>query len=156
MFFSDTEKISLSAVRRLVSRVGREDIWDLINVRMCDRIGTGRPKESPYRLRKYKSMIDEVMSDPVSVTMLDMNGNTLMKELNLSPGPKIGHILHALLEEVLEDPTLNKRDVLLEKARKFADMSDADLKKIGEKGKLRKNEEEDRKVKEIREKHWVK
>ena len=156
MFFSDTEKISLSAVRRLVSRVGKEDVWNLINVRMCDRIGTGRPKESPYRLRKYKSMIEEVMADPVSVTMLRVDGNILMKELKMNPGPKIGHILHALLENVLEDPTLNKKNVLLKKAEKLVKLSDETLKNIGEKGKSRKEEEEGKKVKEIREKHWVK
>src|SRR3989344_8092 len=43
MFFSDPEKITLSAVRRIITNVGREHIWDLINLRICDRIGTGRP-----------------------------------------------------------------------------------------------------------------
>src|SRR3990172_9278246 len=52
MFFSDTEKITLSAVRRLVANVGKENVWDLIDMRGCDRVGTGRPKENPYRLRK--------------------------------------------------------------------------------------------------------
>jgi putative nucleotidyltransferase with HDIG domain len=44
MFFSDTEEISLSAVRRMVRNVTPELIWDLMDVRACDRIGTGRPK----------------------------------------------------------------------------------------------------------------
>ena len=61
LFFSDTEVITLSAVRRLVRNVGPENVWDLMNVRFCDRIGMGRPKESPYRLRKYESMIEEAM-----------------------------------------------------------------------------------------------
>ena len=47
MFFSDPEQITLSAVRRMILNVGDENIWDLINLRICDRIGTGRPKESP-------------------------------------------------------------------------------------------------------------
>jgi tRNA nucleotidyltransferase (CCA-adding enzyme) len=51
MFFSDTEEITLSAVRRMVRNVTPELIWDLMSVRAADRIGTGRPKESPYRLR---------------------------------------------------------------------------------------------------------
>ena len=46
MFFSDVEKITLSAVRRLLVKVGKENIWTLMNVRNCDRIGMGRPKES--------------------------------------------------------------------------------------------------------------
>jgi hypothetical protein len=62
MFFADTENITLSAVRRMITNVGRENIWDLMDVRACDRIGTGRPKENPYRLRKYKAMIEEALT----------------------------------------------------------------------------------------------
>lgn len=74
MFFADTEQISLSAVRRIISSVGRDNIWDLMNLRGADRMGMGRPKESPYRLRKYHSMVEEAMTDPVSVGMLKING----------------------------------------------------------------------------------
>src|SRR3989344_4256724 len=78
MFFSDTEEISLSAVRRIVRNVTPELIWDLIDVRTADRIGTGRPKETPYRLRKYKSMIEEVLRDPISVRQLVIKGSDIM------------------------------------------------------------------------------
>ena len=104
MFFSDTEQISLSAVRRMIANVGKENVWDLMEVRACDRIGTGRPKESPYRLRKYHSMIEEVMRDPISVGMLKIDGKKLWMSQR-HPGPRVGWILHALLEEVLDDPT---------------------------------------------------
>ena len=50
MFFSDPDAITLSAVRRMVANVGEDLIWDLMDLRTCDRIGTGRPKEKPYRL----------------------------------------------------------------------------------------------------------
>ena len=53
MFFSDPEKITLSAVRRIIRNVGPEHVEELIHLRICDRIGTGRPKEQPFRLRKY-------------------------------------------------------------------------------------------------------
>ena len=46
MFFSDTEQVTLSAVRRIIANVGKENIWDLMNVRSCDRIGMGRPKRN--------------------------------------------------------------------------------------------------------------
>jgi putative nucleotidyltransferase with HDIG domain len=59
MFFSDPDAITLAAVRRLIARVGPENMDDLINLRVCDRIGTGRPKAHPFRLRKYMSMIEE-------------------------------------------------------------------------------------------------
>jgi len=57
MFFSDPDKITLSAVRRMIRNVGEENIWDLLNLRICDRIGSGRPKAQPFRFRKYKSTI---------------------------------------------------------------------------------------------------
>jgi poly(A) polymerase/tRNA nucleotidyltransferase (CCA-adding enzyme) len=155
MFFSDTEQITLSAVRRLISKVGKENVWDLMNVRICDRIGTGRPKENPYRLRKYKSMVEEVMRDPVSVGMLAIDGKGVMETAGIPAGPKIGHILHALLEEVLEDPTLNTREYLAQKASQLATLSETELKKIGDKGKEKKEIEDEKGLKEIRDKYHV-
>lgn len=155
MFFSDTEQITLSAVRRLISKVGKDNVWDLMNVRICDRIGTGRPKENPYRLRKYKSMVEEVMRDPVSVGMLAIDGRGVMEIAKIPAGPKIGHILHALLEEVLENPKLNTKDYLSEKAIKLAALSEKELEDIGKKGREKKEEEDERGLKEIRDKYHV-
>jgi poly(A) polymerase/tRNA nucleotidyltransferase (CCA-adding enzyme) len=155
MFFSDTEQITLSAVRRVVTKVGPENIWDLMKVRMGDRIGTGRPKESPYRLRKYQSMIEEVMRDPISVGMLAVNGEDVMRVTGLQPGPKIGYILNALLEEVLENPKQNVTENLEKMAQSLAKMSDSDLKRVGESAKEKREKKEDREIEEIRKKYWV-
>ena len=155
MFFTDTETITLSAVRRLVVNVGKENVWDLMNLRICDRIGTGRPKEEPYRLRKYQSMIEEAMRDPVTVGMLKIDGNTLIKELGIGPGPKIGFILHALLEDVLDDPTLNTEEYLKNKAKNIAELPLAELKKMAEKGKEKQALEDEKELKVIRDRHSV-
>ncbi len=155
MFFSDTEQITHSAVRRLIANVGKDKIWDLMNVRVCDRIGTGRPKENPYRLRKYKAMIEEVLEDPVSVGMLKIDGIHVMKITGIPPGPKIGHILHALLEEVLENPGLNTKELLEKKALDLAKLSDQELIALGEKGKETKEKEDQERVRTIRKRHWV-
>ena len=155
MFFSDTEKITLSSVRRLVSNVGHEIIWDLMDVRACDRIGTGRPKESPYRLRKYKAMIEEVMHDPVTVGMLNIDGSRIMEVTREKPGPRIGFMLHALLEEVLEKPELNTKEYLENTAKNLSGLSEKELKEIGQKAKDKKEELEEKAIKEIRDKYWV-
>ncbi len=155
MFFSDTEQISLSAVRRIVANVGKDRIWDLMNVRNCDRIGTGRPKENPYRLRKYKSLIEEVMSDPISVSMLKIDGKRIMEVAQTNPGPKIGHVLHALLEEVLDDPKKNTPEYLEKKSIELMNMSEKELETMGKKGKEKKDKEEEEKIKSIRKKHFV-
>lgn len=156
MFFSDTDQITLSAVRRLISNVGKENIWDLMDVRICDRIGTGRPKESPYRLRKYRSMVDEVLADPVSVSMLKIDGNKIIEVTGLKPCPEIGFILHVLLEEVLENPDVNRETYLEDRAIELSKLSKGELKKVGKKAKDKKEAVIEEKISEIRSRHWVK
>jgi len=156
MFFSDTEQITLSAVRRMVANVGKDLIWDLMNVRICDRIGTGRPKENPYRLRKYKAMVEEALRDPISVGMLKINGGKIIEVTKSEPGPKIGFILHALLEEVLEDPKLNTAEYLKKRTLELIKLSEIDLKKLGAIGKEKKAEAEEAELEKIRSKHHVK
>jgi len=155
MFFSDTEAITLSAVRRMINNVGKDHIWDLMNVRICDRIGTGRPKENPYRLRKYKSMIEEALRDPISVGMLKIDGTGIMKVLDITPGPKIGLILNALMEEVLEDPKKNTTMYLKDRALNLSKIDEKDLKKLAAIGKDKKNKAEEAELEEIRKKHGV-
>lgn len=155
MFFADPDQITHSAVRRLVSRVGKENVWDLVDLRICDRIGMGRPKEEPYRLRKYESMIEEVMRDPVSVGMLKISGDRFI-EMGYKPGPEMGWVLHALLEEVLDDPGLNNEEYLEKRSKELFDLPKKDLEKLGEAGKDKKDEVEDREIKEIQKKYKVK
>lgn len=155
MFFSDTDQITLSAVRRLVAKVGADNVWDLIDLRICDRIGMGRPKEEPYRLRKFESMIEEVMRDPINVGMLKIDGNRL-REMGEEPGPKMGWALHALLEEVLDDPTKNTSEYLETRATELLKLSDEHLRKLGEAGKSAKDEAEDTEIKKIRKDYNVK
>jgi len=156
MFFSDTEQITHSAVRRVVKNIGKDNIWDLVDLRVSDRIGNDRPKEEPYRLRKYKAMIEEVMRDPISVEMLEIDGNKIIDVTHVTPGPKIGYILHALLEEVLEDPKLNTEEYLEKRATELSKLDDFKLIGLGEKGKAQKDKREEEEIKKIRDKRWVK
>lgn len=154
MFFSDPDTVTLAAVRRLIARVGPENMDDLVNLRVCDRIGTGRPKAHPFRLRKYMSMIDEAMRDPISVSMLKIDG-TRMIEMGEKPGPRIGWVLHALLEEVLDDPAKNTAEYLENRTQEFFKLDEKVLRELGEEGKGRKAEEDAAAVKALRDKHHV-
>jgi poly(A) polymerase/tRNA nucleotidyltransferase (CCA-adding enzyme) len=156
MFFTDVEQITLSAVRRIIRNVGPELVWELMNVRICDRIGMGRPKEDPYKLRKYQSMIEEAMRQPTSVGMLKIDGETVMRVTRETPGPKIGFILHTLLEEVLENPSLNNEEYLEKRAKELSKLDMIELKKLGEKGKDKKEAVEEEELGKIRAKHRVK
>ena len=155
MFFSDPDAITLSAVRRVITRVGTENIQDLLNLRVCDRIGTGRPKSHPFRLRKYMSMVDEAMRDPISVSMLKIDGTRIMDISGEKPGPRLGWVLHALLEEVLDDPSRNTAEYLEKRAGEMLQLSEKDLCELGEGGKDRREEEEKDAVAELRKKHHV-
>ena len=156
LFFSDIEKITLSAVRRIVRGVGPENVWDLMKVRACDRIGMGRPKETPYRLRKYESMIEEAMRAPVSVGMLKIDGAKVMEVTRETPGPKLGFMLHALLEEVLDAPENNTEAFLVKRTLELAKLPIDELKKLGEAGKEKKEEAEEAELAVIRKRHGVK
>lgn len=156
MFFSDTEEISLSAVRRMIRNVGSDLIWDLINVRTADRIGTGRPKETPYRLRKYKSMIEEVLRNPISVRQLAIDGKDIMELTKTSPGPNIGFILEILLSEVLEDPKLNTREYLETRVKKLHSFRPSELALLGKEAKKKNETEDEKEIEKIRDEYKVK
>jgi tRNA nucleotidyltransferase (CCA-adding enzyme) len=154
MFFSDPDKITLSAVRRIITRVGTDHIKDLLNLRVCDRIGTGRPKEHPFRLRKYMSMVEEAMRDPISVKMLHIDGYTLMG-MGIPAGPRIGWLLHALLEEVLDDPTKNTPEYLKKMAQTLQILGDEALQALGVQGLERREAAEEREISGLRAKYHV-
>lgn len=155
MFFSDPEQITLSAVRRMIKNVGEENIWDLLNLRICDRIGTGRPKEQPFRFRKYKAMVDQALRDPISVGMLKTGGERIMDLFHMKPGPKIGWTLNALLEEILDDSTLNTEEYLDKRTSELLALPEEELKMLGESGKKKREVAEDEEIKHIMEKHHV-
>ncbi len=154
MFFSDTELITLSAVRRIIVKIGKENIWLLMNLRECDRVGTNK-KETSYRLRKYHAMIEEALRDPISVSQLKINGKFMIEELNISPGPRMGWILNALLEEVLDDPSKNTKEHLSELVKSLNMLGDPELKALGERGKEKKEELEEKEVALLHQKHGV-
>ena len=155
MFFADTEKITLAAVRRTIRRVGRDQIDNLLNLRICDRIGTGRPKEQPFRFRKYKAMVDEALRDPISVKMLNINGDKIMTITDERPGKRLGYILHALLEEVLDDPTKNNTTHLEKRTQELVALPETELAEMGQSGKEKQLEGETTELREIKKKHHV-
>lgn len=155
MFFSDPEEITLSAVRRTITRVGEDHIQDLLNLRVCDRIGTGRPKEQPFRFRKYKAMVDEALRDPISVKLLKVNGDRVMELSGEKPGRRLGYVLHALLEEALEDANKNTAEYMERRALELLALPEAELIALAEAGKAKQAEEEAAALKDIAREHKV-
>ena len=155
MFFADPDEITLSAVRRTIVRIGEDNIEQLLNLRVCDRIGTGRPKEQPFRFRKYKAMVDQALRDPISVKLLKTNGDRLMELTGEKPGRKLGWVLHALLEEALEDPSKNTVIYMEKRGVELFSLPDQELKLLAQAGKQKQADEEAAALKDIKREHKI-
>ncbi|MDP3057429.1 MAG: HD domain-containing protein [bacterium] len=128
MFFYNVDEVSEAGIRRLIKRAGKENLKDLIDLRIADRLGSGVPKAKPYKLRHLEYLIDKVSRDPISVKMLKLNGNDIIKILKIKPSPIIGAILNVLLAEVLEDPKLNTKKYLTGRVKELSKLSPDKLK----------------------------
>ncbi len=153
MFYYNPEEVGEASVRKLIKKVGLENVKDLIDLRIADRLGSGTPKAKPYKLRHLEYLIEKVSKDAVSVKMLKINGRDLMQNLKLAPGPKIGAILDVLLAEVIEDAEKNNKESLLIRAKQ---LDGEDLPKLREMAKEKIEEKKEEDDQEIKGKYWVK
>ena len=156
MFVYDPDVVTLRGVRRLLSRVGPENVDDLFRVREADRIGSGVPKAQPYRLRHLKAMVEKVKQDPISPKMLKVGGHEIMRLLPIEPGPKVGRIIAVLLEEVLGDPRRNTEKYLEGRVKELGKCSSAELIKLAERAKQSAADAQERIDKEIKSRYFVK
>ncbi|MBI2669813.1 MAG: HD domain-containing protein [Candidatus Yanofskybacteria bacterium] len=155
LFYYNVGEVTESSVRRLVANIGKENVEDLIKVREADRIGSGVPKAKPYKLRHMQFMIDKVARDPVSPKMLALKGEDVMRIAGLKQSPRVGMIIHALMNEVLDDPSKNTREYLENRAKELNALNESELIELGKMGKIKISEEEQKKVGEIKKKYYV-
>jgi tRNA nucleotidyltransferase (CCA-adding enzyme) len=109
-------------VRRWVRRVGPDLLEDLYELNRADVLGKGKDASGDLeRLAALKERVAAVLSAgaAMSVRELAIGGDDLLRELSLVPGPRIGSVLRDLLEEVIENPELNVRELLLARAREL-------------------------------------
>lgn len=153
MFYYSVGEVTEAAVRRIIKKVGLENMRDLIDLRIGDRLGSGVPKAKPYKLRHFEYLVEKVSTDPVSVKMLKLNGDIMIKEMNFKPGPKIGAILEILLAETIDDPEKNTLEYLSERAESLRNEDVDQLKSIAKKY-IKEKQQVDKQ--EIKKKYWVK
>jgi tRNA nucleotidyltransferase (CCA-adding enzyme) len=111
-----------AAVRRWLRRVGPELAPDLYALGRADILAKGLdPKDDLARLASLEAHAERLVQKGAALAAKDLaiDGNVLMQELSLPPGPEVGKLLRALLEEVVENPDLNDREKLVALARKF-------------------------------------
>lgn len=117
--FSVSEFLTDAAIRRFIRRVGEDNINDMLDVRIADRLGSGCTQAESWRLRDFKERIIEVQKHIPSVRDLKVNGVDVMQILEIKPGPLIGKILNSLFEEILDDPAKNERNYLLSRIKEL-------------------------------------
>jgi poly(A) polymerase/tRNA nucleotidyltransferase (CCA-adding enzyme) len=155
LFYYNVGEVTESSVRRLLRKVGLENIDDLIKLRMADRIGSGCPKALPYKLRHFLYVVEKVSQDPIDVRTLKVDGHRIMEILKIEPGPKIGKILNILLAEVLDDPSKNKEKYLEKKVKELGKISEEELDKLAREARVRVNEIIEKRDEMTKKKYWV-
>jgi putative nucleotidyltransferase with HDIG domain len=117
--FTVDEKITDSAVRRFIRRIGVENVRDMMDLRVGDRLGGGTQTAESWRLKLFRKRVEEQLAPaPFSINDLVIDGNDIMKELNIKPGKQIGEMLQKLFEEVDEDLSKNTKEYLLERIKR--------------------------------------
>ena len=155
MFVYDPDVVTEAGVRRLIRRVGKENVDDLLKLREADRIGSGVPKAQPYRLRYLKAMIEKVQKDPIHPKMLKIKGDAVMELLKIPPGPKVGKILSILLDEVLERPEANEVEILTKRVAELGALPEPELDRLAAHAKENAARAQERIDEEIKKKYFV-
>ena len=156
--YDPEEGITDSAIRRLIRHVGAENMNDLVLLRICDRMGMDRPKAVPYRLRHFQFRVENILREEETPTpkMLKANGEDVMKILGIPPGPKVGYVLEVLLQDVIDNPNLNTRELLEERIRELGTVSEDELIKIAEAAESKVELAEDQRISEMKQRYYVK
>src|SRR5262249_21343057 len=108
--------------RRFLRRNGDELAFDLLDHKHADLLGKrgsgGEPPpfEEIDALAPLRHGVYQEVPSPHRLGDLAVDGSDLT-ELGFRPGPKLGHILHDLLDAVVDEPELNTRDQLLTRAK---------------------------------------
>ncbi len=110
--FTVDERQTDSALRRFVRHVGKENLADMLALRIGDRLGGGAA-ETSWRMELFKKRLEEIQKQPFTVADLKIDGFDVMKILNVKPGPIIGKTLNDLFSEVESGKLKNERGALL-------------------------------------------
>lgn len=109
-----------AGMRKAASKIGKEYMELLFEVNRADT-SAKNPQytgEKQDRLNEARRLYQEIKEkqECVSLKELNINGRDLI-ELGLKPGRELGELLDRLLSEVLEEPELNTKEFLLERAK---------------------------------------
>ncbi len=99
------------ALRRQIRKVGSDNILNLYDFMVADRLGTMKSR-SADDIFKRRDRVVELLKEPISKPkFLNFGGSDLI-EMGFTPGPEFKKILNELTELVLDDPSLNTNEKL--------------------------------------------
>lgn len=104
------------AVRRLIRRVGQDQIMDLMRFRQADILAHGLHSQGLSLLKDLRGRVEALSKSRIVTKPRDLaiGGHKVMEILGISPGPEVGNILKKLVEKVTDDPGLNTEAGLVE------------------------------------------
>lgn len=115
---------TMRIVRRAMNKIGEDAFPALFRVRYADMCAQSdyRREEKEQQLEKWRLLYEEVLEKGqcVSLKTLAVTGSDLIA-VGMKPGKELGDTLQKLLELVLEDPSLNTKEHLLEEVGKITD-----------------------------------
>lgn len=117
------EGYSAAGLRRMLRRVGPEHLPDVLTLRAADAGSKRGATQRLQQLEQLRQALDQIQQSapPLSTSQLAINGRVLIDRLGLEPGPRIGQLMRAMLEQVTDDPALNEVEALVELARRLND-----------------------------------
>jgi tRNA nucleotidyltransferase (CCA-adding enzyme) len=101
-------------VRRFVQRVGADLLPQLFALREADVASRGQGEDREVETRELRARIAQIAAADAAlhVTDLAIDGRDVMRILGIPPGRRVGEVLAALLERVIDDPSLNQPETL--------------------------------------------
>jgi tRNA nucleotidyltransferase (CCA-adding enzyme) len=102
--------------RRFLREHGDQLALDLVAHKEADLRGKRVPKEELEAAERLRTLLDHEQAQPHRLADLAVDGSDLI-ELGYREGPELGRALESLLDAVVDDPGLNTRERLLERAR---------------------------------------
>ena len=104
--------------RKMLARFGEELALDLLDHRAADVAAKRDPDRRLAQIAAFRILVEQERSSAHRVGDLAVDGSDLIA-LGFTPGPALGRALDTLVREVVDDPELNRRDRLEQRAREL-------------------------------------
>lgn len=112
-------EFSEKGLKRLIRRVGEDEIFNLFSLQKADIKCSNKSASIDHiigREKKVKYILEN--KEVININQLNINGNDLI-EMGFKEGKIIGETLNHLLDRVMEEPELNKKEILKDLAREY-------------------------------------